>query len=519
MGTVRVLQLGTENFFETTQVSECAEWFYEPDFSELPERDFDVVILDREIVQEEFDFLIRFLRAYCLFVTESVPLVKKSLTGQLFIRKVGKRVSAEELKSLLEEELQDYFPGSYGEKLQPQYMSVSQGFEGRISWRGLEGFDLWGDYGDELKQVVFWRNNIPIYENQTIEFWLEYAKDDTVEISLEISILRFVYDTLPESQEVMSFSEEDLENIIYIENKSKVKKHMFVSLRAKGKGHLAVIALHDRHSRRGKGLFVPGGRRAVTSDREEIFYYFDPGNLKPPLNVYFSGYKTKEGFEGYYMMRGMGHPFLLIAEARVEGGGFYIGSEEYENKMEHIIREHMERLGFKNSDVILSGLSMGTFGSLYYGCKIRPNTILLGKPLASLGNVAKDERIKRPGGSSWQDVLLKTYGSVDQDAIERMNARFWDIFDRTDWSQTRFAVAYMIEDDLDGNAYENLQSHLKDAGARIYGKGLHGRHNDNTQGIVNWFVNQYREIIQNDFDRVRSEVGSEEVEAYKGLWG
>ena len=60
----------------------------------------------------------------------------------------------------------------------------------------------------------------------------------------------------------------------------------------------------------------------------------------------------------------------------------------------------------------------------------------------------------------------------------------------------------MIEDDLDGNAYKDLQSHLKDAGVQIYGKGLHGRHNDNTPGIVNWFVNRYRGIIQSDFDRI-----------------
>lgn len=73
-------------------------------------------------------------------------------------------------------------------------------------------------------------------------------------------------------------------------------------------------------------------------------------------------------------------------------------------------------------------------------------------------------------------------------------------FDQTDWSDTRFVVAYMVEDDYDGTAYEKLQSHLKDAGVRIYGKGLHGRHNDNTSGIVNWFVNQYRTIIRDDFD-------------------
>ena len=510
MGTVRVLQLGTEDFSNVLQISKCADWYYEPAFAELPEKDFEVVILDREITSDEFDYLIRFMRAYCLFITEKVPLKEESKTQQLFIRKMGKRISAEELQLLLEEELPDYFPGSYGEKYKLQNIAVAQGFKGKVSWKGLERVELEGDYGNELTQIVFWRNNLPFAEDQSIEFWLEYEKDDTVEISLEISILQYIYGTDPQFPNVWNFSERELDDIICITNRNGKAGHIFVSLKAKGKGRLSVIALHDRASRRGKGIFMPGGKRRVTSQREEIFYYFDPGNLKPPLNVYFSGYKTQEGFEGYSMMRNMQHPFLLIAEARLEGGSLYIGSEEYENTLEGILREHIEKLGFKNSDVILSGLSMGTFGAFYYGCKIRPNTILVGKPLASIGNMAGNERLKSPGGShSWLDVLHKVYGSLDPDAIEQMNHRFWDMFDHTDWSKTRFAVAYMIEDELDGNAYENLQFHLKDAGARIYGKGLHGRHNDNTPGIVRWFRSQYRAIMENDFDKTGKKTGAQ----------
>lgn len=505
------MQLGAEDFGSTIPVSECAEWHYEPDFSELPERDFEVVILDREVTAEEFEYLTRFSRAYSLFLTETLLLKKDGLTHQLYVRKMGRRISYEALKRLLTDELPDYFPGSYGEKYQPQNMSVAQGFQGRVAWRGYEGLDLDGEYGDELTQIVFWRNNIPLFEKQALEFWLEYSRDDTVEISLEITVIQYGYGTVPECQNVWTFSEKDLEEIVYIENTTERIGYVFSSIKAKGHGRLTVTALHDRHSRRGKGNFIPGGGRMVTSEREEVFYYFDPGNLKPPLNVYFSGYKTQEGFEGYYMMRKMRHPFLLISEARLEGGCFYIGSEEYEDMIEQIIRRCMGSLGFKGSEVILSGLSMGTFGALYYGCRIHPNTILMGKPLASLGDVAENKRINCPDEShSWVDVLHKICGSQDQDAIKRLNDRFWDLFDRTDWSGTRFAAAYMIEDDLDGNAYEYLQNHIRDAGVRIYGKGLHGRHNDNTPGIVDWFVNQYRAIIWNDFDRMRSETGGEE---------
>lgn len=460
-----------------------------------------MVILDREVTEKEFDHLVQSSRAYCVFLTENAIPRKGSLTGQFYKRKMGRRISAEELRILLETGLPDYFPGSYGEKYVPQFLSVAQGFKGSVLWRGYESVDLIGDYGDELTQIVFWRNNIPIGESQAIEFWLEYSKDDTVTISLEISLLYFTYDTKPDLQKAWMFSEDDLKDIIYVENHLDKKGFIFISLKARGHGQLKVTGLHNRHSRRGKGAFLPGGKRAATKEREEIFYYFDPGNLKPPLNVYFSGYKTKEGFEGYYMMRKLGHPFLLISESRLEGGAFYLGSKEFENMIERIIRKYMAALAFNRSQVILSGLSMGTFGALYYGCRIRPDTILIGKPLTNMGAVAENERLKCPEGShSWLDVLHKACGSLDPEAARQLDDRFWERFDRTDWSKTRFVVAYMIEDDLDGNAYENLKAHLSGGDAWIYGKGLHGRHNDDTPGIVSWFENQYQEIIQRDFD-------------------
>lgn len=277
---------------------------------------------------------------------------------------------------------------------------------------------------------------------------------------------------------------------------------MFVSLLAKGKGKLKIVGLHDRHSRKEYGSFLPGGIRKVTSKREEVFMYFDPGDMKPPLNVYFSGYKTQEGFEGFYMMRNMGAPFLLISESRLEGGAFYLGDKEYENLIVSGIQDCLKQLGFDRSQLILSGLSMGTFGALYNGCKLRPHAILLGKPLASLGDIARNERISRPGGFPTSlDVLVKNCGDMSLKSIDSLNHRFWDLFDQTDWSQTKFIISYMLEDDYDMTAYDRLISHIDDVGVEIIGKGVHGRHNDDTYSIVVWFKNQYDEILKNDFDR------------------
>lgn len=498
MKKILVLQLGEGDFSKTMQISESADWHYEPLLSELPKGYMDVVILDREVTDEEYKYIVRFSRAYCLFVTERVSIVNDSNIHKLILRKNGEIFSMSQIENLVANDLPDYFAGFYGEKYEPSELSISDGFDGTKCWNGFERVDLEGFFGEKMKQVVFWRNSIPIEKGQYIDFWLEYKKDDDVEIELEI--VEFTLGSVSTVNRVWNFSEEELQDIVHIGSPDRGGR-IFVSLKAKGSGRLSVIGLHDRYSRRGKGYFLPGGKRAVTSDREEVFYYFDPGNMKPPLNVYFSGYKTGEGFEGYNMMRRLGHPFLLITESRLEGGGFYLGTEEFEGIIERVIHKHLNLLGFSNSELILSGLSMGTFGAMYYGCRLRPNTILLGKPLASLGDMAENERIRRPGGFPTSiDVLHKVCGSLNKESIDAMNHRFWDAFNLADWSSTRFVVAYMIEDDYDMTGYEKLLSHLDDVDAKVYGKGLHGRHNDDTNGIVNWFINQYASIIKNVFE-------------------
>ena len=265
METVSVLQLGTTDFSTVMQISECAEWYYEPNFSELPKKDFDVIILDREITSEEFDFLVRVSKAYCLFLTENVVPRKGSVTGQFFKRRMGKRISTEELRTLLESDLPDYFPTPYGEKYEIQNLSVAQGFKGSVSWRGYEGVDLNGDYGEDLTQTVFWRNTIPILKNQAVEFWLEYKKDDTVEIVLEIQILQFQYGSIPSAQSVWTFSEDELKDIVYVENKRE-RGFIFASLKAKGHGCMTAIPEREREiscpaeeewsPRRGKKYFI-----------------------------------------------------------------------------------------------------------------------------------------------------------------------------------------------------------------------------------------------------------------------
>ncbi|MGI6556264.1 MAG: accessory Sec system protein Asp2 [Pseudoramibacter sp.] len=499
---IRALQLGPTDFSHQFAITPDAQWAYEPALSfEDPEYDFAVI--DRILTDQEAVILSRIVRAHSLFVLDSVPLSKKM--AFMMKSRCGSVVARQDLKNLLEVRLPNFFGRPYGEKFDPHTLAVAPGFQGKVCWHGFTEAVLTGFFGDQMRQAAFWRGNIPVEAGQAIDFWLEYEKDDSV--TIELQIVQFVTGSVSAVQKIWTFDEKAMRRPVTIDNPNQ-DGPVFVSLNAKGRGKLRIVALHDRYSRRGEGAFLPKSERVVTSSREEIFAYLDPGDLKPPLCVYFSGYKTMEGFEGYRMMRRMGVPFLLISESRLEGGAFYLGTDEYEHKMQHVIEAAMDRLGFNRDQVIFSGLSMGTFGALYYGTAIRPAYIIVGKPLVSLGNMAVAERLDRPGGFPTSlDVLWKQYGSLDPDAVDRMNQRFWTKFDQTDWSGRTFCAAYMIEDDYDADAYAQLISHVRGRGAKVIGKGLHGRHNDDTSGVVNWFLRQYRRVLQDGFGRKQDDNG------------
>lgn len=498
MDRIRILQIGQESWEDRFQLPTRVKLIHSDEKIELKKEIYELVVLERNITEEEFKAVDKMSMAYCFFVVDSFAL--SPLTKKLFDRKMGKIIPEIKIQDFLDNEIKKYFPKPYGEKFRPEALGIAQGFKGTIKWYGQYGVTVEGNYGQEYTQIAFWRGNIPIEEGQGIDFWLEYKKEPGVEIMLVIK--QFVSGSLADICDSWEFSEKDLENPVIIEGRNG-SGTIFCELKAKGSGRLDIIGLHDRISRWDMGTFMVGGERYVTSDREEIFAYFDPGDMKPPMAVYFSGYKTMEGFEGYYMMKKMRCPFLLIAEQRFQGGGFYMGNTEYEKLMISVIEGYLNRLGFYPDQLILSGISMGTIGSMYYGCDLRPHALILGKPLASLGNIAENERLKRPGGFPTSLDLLRFHGGgMDRQAIENLNDRFWDKVRNSDFGHTKFIVSYMYEDDYDDTAYDKLLSELHSSGVQVYGKGLHGRHNDNSAGIGAWFKSQYERVLREDFERI-----------------
>lgn len=271
-------------------------------------------------------------------------------------------------------------------------------------------------------------------------------------------------------------------------------------LYARGRGRVRVGNFHMRRSRGPYGNLMPNDGRIISQKlHDDVIYYFDAGDLKPPLNVYFSGWRTKEGYEGNRMMQSMGAPYILIADQRLKGGAFYMGDASFEQAIVALIQEKLQDLNFDAHDVILSGMSMGTFGAMYYGSQLTPQAIIVGKPLTNLGDIAQNGRVKRPDDfNTIEDIQLYYEGDLSDAASKRLNERFWRVFEQGDFSKTTLALAYMEQDDYDDQAFYDVQKSVKAhyPNAKILARGFEGRHNDNTADVVAWFQLQYRKQLE-----------------------
>lgn len=492
-----MLVMTRRNWRELYRIPNSISVEYVEGIEKAKERIYDVTFIDFQIKRQQYDSLRKVTKAYTVFYTEQVILDHDT---EIFLKsRKAKFIKDDAIQAFIDKELRNYYPDPYGEKYSSTNLLISSNFGGNVTWNG--GFDvkIEGDFGDEYKQIAYWKNRIPVYKGQCIDFYLEHEKQGNVSIMLELT--QYAMGSIDNRMKVNTFTDEQLKDQFVLDNECG-DSTVFVSIKVKGKGSLTVKCLHDRHSRRGLGAFIPGGERYVSKNGEEIFAYFDPGDLKPPLNVYFAGFKLWEGFEGYNLLKSLGAPFLLFTESRLGGGAFYFGEEDYERKFVEIINDRMKELEFKDGEVILSGISMGSTAVLNYAPDIRPHAVIIGKPIASLGNVAKNEITIRPGGFMESlNVLNMHAGGMDDECAEQMNRRLWDKINKADFSKTVFVISYMLEDDFDRTAYNDLIDNLSSAGVIIYGRGLHGRHNDNSRDITRWFKERFKSILREDYKR------------------
>ncbi|HEM5093515.1 TPA: accessory Sec system protein Asp2 [Streptococcus suis] len=420
---------------------------------------------------------------------------------QQFLKKVmAQAYNPREKEAFVHTLSKGLFVGQYGAKVHISDMEVSPNFSGKVHMQGRKYMTFEGEFGDDFQQLAFFRYNIPYGEWQFLNLFLEHSHSSTADIQMLVRLIP--NGATSQIYQQWEFDGDSLKDQVVID--ADIDGYLFISILAKGVGRVEIGDLHYRWGRNGLGEFILGGQRLVDHQLQEIFTYFDPADFKPPLCVYFSGFRTAEGFEGFWMMKGLKTPFMLICDPRLDGGAFYLGSQELEDKIQGKIEEALDFLGFDSSQLILSGMSMGTFGASYYGAKLKPHGIVISKPLLSLGDMALAERLHRPGGFPTSlDLLYSTYQSMDQEAADRLNQRFWTLMEEGVYASTKFAVAYMKEDDYDAAAFENLVRTSKETGATILGRGYSGRHLDGSAATSGWFIKQYYDMLHKDFNRRR----------------
>lgn len=303
MSKIHVLYVGDDDWTTKYSIPDNIEFeVYESDESELtanrPARKLmDLVILDRDITLSEEKAFTKFTRGYCLFATENVQMLN-SATSRYFKARMGQYLYTGDVQYFLAHEVRNYYPNPYGEKFNPAKLAVSDSFTGRVACDGNYNLVLDGEFGEDFSQIAYWRYNIPVFEGQCIDMYLEYEKTGDVEIKLRL--FQFYYGSIGDIKQVWEFDEEQLQDVFRIDNESD-QGPVFVSILARGTGSLNIISLHDRHSRRGHGFFLPGGERLVEDIdyiEEDKAVWLTPKGVKFAESFFgISNFYGKENFE------------------------------------------------------------------------------------------------------------------------------------------------------------------------------------------------------------------------------
>ena len=503
----KILQIGIDNWAHHYDIPKNMDWYYFCPNSPLALRkmmemesitSFHIILIeDGQYISDLLSF-IHHIEPYTLFYNKEFKTIDLAILD-LLKKRCAQAIDFSDPQQLVNDLSTSLFGGGYGDKLFPSTIQIRSSFRGAISYQGLDDVSLEGNFGDDFQQIAYWPDNFIVYKNFPIELWLEFEKQGNCEFRF---VIRKIWSGgVDDFFEEKIYNESELKRAIVVDNE-EIDIFLSVSIEARGCGSLTLGNLHQRWSRRQFGKFFLGGNILHDKIRDEINYFFHPGDFKPPLAVYFAGYRPAEGFEGYWMMKNLGCPFLLFSDPRLEGGAFYLGSEELEEKIKDTIRYYLQYLGLTHKDLILSGLSMGTFPALYYGAFFEPRAVIVGKPLANLGTIARRGRLDAPAVSNLAfDVLIHHTNGVTSDHMLELDQRFWKVFKQAGFSKTTFGLSYMKDEEMDSHAYEQLVTYLCNTGAKILSKGTSGRHNDDTATNVAWFLHFYSMVLRSEFGR------------------
>lgn len=377
--------------------------------------------------------------------------------------------------------------------------SVSPNYQGSQRWQDSAALALTVD-SDDWQPLANLRTNLFVDPDRQLTVWPVFQHDANVEICYRFVL---VYGS---ERQTYEFSEAQLQKPQVIPTPITARNQFLSAIVfAKGHGQITLGNLELRWARYGLGTFINGGQAwQDLESRDEVQFFFNPGDLRPPLCVYFAGYHSKKSFEGYFMMKKMKVPYLLITDSRLEGGAFYTGPF-FNQAVPKIIDQHLQLLGFDHTQLVMSGISMGTYGAIKFGLRQKAHAVIAAKPLVHLGTIAQRSRLARPDefGTSFDLAreLIAAPNELDETSLRQLDQKIIDALIHEDASETSLNLAYMFDDDYDPNALAVLKKHLLGRARQINYYGLPGRHNDDSSGMIKWFLRQYERVLKEDFGR------------------
>lgn len=501
---MKVLQIGSENWEDKYEIPQGIEW----DFNTFPttlagnKKYYEVVIitgainLDKNIWEE----LQKIVYPYNVLI---LPGLREKLNdaGKFFLKcKVAEDIT-EDIQTLINHLKQRYFFGQFGYRFFPTDISLNESKIKSYSYQDSGHLQMIISSPDDWINIGTYRYSIALIHDRITKLWLE-ARKKNIQLRLKVFIRDLGYEGDPLECKTLSICDSPNEAIIPVPVSDK-DKNMTVTIQAKGSGKLTIGLLHSRWSREGKGTIVTGGKRIVNlSNFEDIAYYFDPGDLKPPLNVYFTGANWTEGFQGLGLFRRLGTPTLLFTDLRLEAGQFYDDIHHYMiAQVKQVILKTLKKLNFDESQLIMNGGSMGSYAAMKLGAELQAYVININKPIGSIGYVARRSRLQRPDNYETSlDIVKELMDNSKVKTLKQLDDQFWNEFNQSNLSKTRLLVTYKKNDDYDNAINKLISSPAVQKALQFSYKGFPGRHIDGKDDIE-WFIARIRQVLNDDFGR------------------
>lgn len=500
---MKVLQLGNHNWADQYTIPETLDW----EFNNFPlpkkkKHNYAVVLITGqvELTAKEWEELRMSSTPYSvLFATESLSQLDKH--GRLFLKQQAAIEMTESPQVTINNLEKNFYFGQTGIRVSPTNLVINRGNFPIFEF--VDAYHLKIDVATDNWQNVGTYKTTPYYDpGKQLSLWLECTQDPNLETRLVVYDMEGAAD----QQFVLPVTSNQQEMVVPM-GVTDYARFIGVTIQVRGRGTMEIGTFHYRWTRNGFGNYIAGGQKIVNSENnEEVAYYLNPGDLKPPLFVYFAGARSQEGFEAYPLFRYTGKPALLFTDPRMQMGQFYTG-DYFQEKIKEVIEKTVKELGFTMQDVVTTGLSMGSYPALKLGAKLGVHAIICGKQLANLGYMAERAPRERPYGfDTGLDVASRNATDMSPEALKAIDYKFWDEFNHTDLTNTKLFIIYMLDDDYDDQAVKKLkESPAIINGIEFVPKGFPGRHNDDTATVSQLFVDRIYDMIDNDFGKEKAE--------------